>query len=143
MNLLNKTTMIQENDVRRNNWVLFDDKYFKIDTISEEFPTLDTTEFGIGVVNWNNIHPIPLTEEVLLKCGFEKKKWDNPHLIIQDTYYQLGNIAIYLLRDSFEVELIVGKNVKQFNLFINFKKQLHILQNLYWCLCGKELSVNV
>lgn len=66
--------MINSNEVRRGNLVKYDDRIFEIDSIAEVFPTLNTSEFGIGVVDWNNIEPIPLTEDILLKCGFKKEK---------------------------------------------------------------------
>lgn len=56
---------------RIGNLVKHDNRIFKIDSIAKEFPTLDTYEFGIGVVDWNNIEPIKLTEEWILKLGFK------------------------------------------------------------------------
>lgn len=103
---------MQANEVRRNNWVLFDDRYFKIDVISEEFPTLDTMEFGLGVVNWNNIHPIPLTEEILLKCG--------------DIKWLLSDRGGYYV-------LINNKKIR-----IKF---VHSIQNIYLCIEQKELNL--
>jgi len=44
----------------------------RIHSLSEELPTLDTSEFGIGVVDWNNLKPIELTEEWLINLGFEQ-----------------------------------------------------------------------
>ena len=64
--------MIQAKDLRIGNWVMYDNKIFEVDTISMEFPTLNTIEFGIGVVKWDKLNPIPLTEELLIKCGFKK-----------------------------------------------------------------------
>ena len=87
-----------------------------------------------------NFIPIPLTEEWLLKFGFEKNEISTS---LKDFYiinYQLENFVVYLLESSFEIELI-NKSGEQFNLFINQKKQVHILQNLYFYLTGKELEI--
>lgn len=69
-------------EVRYKNLVEYDGRIFEIDTIAEEFPTLNTAEFGIGVVDWNNLKPIPLTEEWLIRFGFERK----PHLIFTSLF---------------------------------------------------------
>lgn len=79
--------------------------------------------------------PIPLTEEILLKCGFE--------YIESKKVYKL-----YLPNDN---QLLIGFNFqnelklyyKVFNVDLVDIKYLHQLQNLYWCLCGKELNVNI
>jgi len=56
---------------RVGNVIKYDNRIFTIDTIAEEFPTLDTIEFGIGVVDWNNIELIELTEDWLQEMGFK------------------------------------------------------------------------
>lgn len=58
--------MIKSESARRGNLVEYEGRIFEIDSISEDFPTLNTSEFGIGVVDWNNVNPIPLTEEWLV-----------------------------------------------------------------------------
>ena len=49
-------------DVRKGNCVEYDNRIFRIDTISDEFPTLDTSEFGVGVVDWQNLNPVKINE---------------------------------------------------------------------------------
>ena len=83
------------------------------------------------------VRPIPLTEEWLIRLGFEKKSWFTKDIVIECVYYQLNDIVVYLFKDSFEIELI--KQGGQFNLFINFKKEVHILQNLIHALTNTEL----
>ena len=61
--------MINKTDLRIGNSVMYDNRIFQIAAITDEFPLLNTPEFGIGVVDWNNIHPIPITEEALVKMG--------------------------------------------------------------------------
>lgn len=56
---------------RIGNVIKYDNRIFTIDTIAEEFPTLDTIEFGVGVVDWNNIELIELTEDWLQEMGFK------------------------------------------------------------------------
>jgi hypothetical protein len=93
--------------------------------------------------NYNNsyiIEPIPLTEEWLLKFGFKKNEIPTALKEFYIVNYQLENFVVYLLEKSFEIELI-NKNKDQFNLFINPKKQVHILQNLYFALTNNELKI--
>ena len=69
--------------------------------------------------------PIPLTEEWLLKFGFERDprwtKWslENPFFMIT------RNRGIYSLFDRGRVPL----------------KYVHQLQSLFWCLTGNELEI--
>ena len=72
---------------------------------------------------FENLNPIPITEEWLLKFGFEKceylkNTWDN------------GSIIISLKYDIFYYELLNGT--------VDIK-YIHQLQNLYFALTGKEL----
>ena len=73
--------------------------------------------------------PIELTEEILLKCGFEK-------------HFELDNVLCLL---GFSIEDRSGK----FNLFYNGAcvvpsiKYLHQLQNLYFALTGEELNIQL
>ena len=87
---------------------------------------------GIIFVNKNgnrwqdlkNIQPIPLTEEILLKCGFEK---DENKMFV------------------FNRKVIYKKNDNTFHFYccdIEIK-YLHQLQNLYFALTGQELEINL
>lgn len=75
--------------------------------------------------------PIPLTEEILLKCGFEKR---------EDGDYNLFKYS--------EVDIIICNDFSSWqcdgiNFSVNCIKYLHQLQNLYWCLLEEELNVNI
>lgn len=122
--------MIESKDLRIGNYV-YDyecSKYYPI----EEICTLskDSLNQNIGVkyrnksawVDCDHLQPIELNEEILLKCD------------IKDEFYLeydeiLECYCIYLT-DNFclnSVRLL----------------HLHTLQNLYFCLCGNELNVNL
>ena len=68
---------------------------------------------------------IPLTEEWLLKLEFKKDKVD-------ETYY----------KDNFEIMLPNFFQYKTSLISDALVKYVHQLQNLYWCLCGKELEID-
>ena len=71
-----------------------------------------------------NARPIPLTEEWLVKFGFEKLEgWDDMY------YFQIGNFQVYEYNVS-------GYDYDGFNI-----KHVHQLQNLYFALTNKELTI--
>jgi hypothetical protein len=138
---------IQANELRIGNFVEYDGRIFQIDTISNEFPTLNTDEFGIGVVDWNNIQPIPLTEELLLKFGFFKYQWMNGYFIntiFGDLMIQFYKTEIHLFftKVSYDSQGMKFYGRKFINNKTNFTdcKYVHQLQNLYFALTGEELT---
>ena len=74
---------------------------------------------------------IELTEEILLKCGFEKR---------EDGDYNLFKYS--------EVDIVICSDFSSWkcdgiNFSVNSIKHLHQLQNLYFILTGKELEVKL
>lgn len=81
-----------------------------------------------------NLKAIPLSEEILLKAGFEKTNWD------------LGTTLFFLEEyDSFEIIKNNGKFMLEFGGRELFPiKYLHTLQNAFYCLSeGKELEIKL
>ena len=72
------------------------------------------------------IEPIPLTEEWLLKFGFEKNK-------NSDLYFRLNNYE-YFIENG-----IIDNGYSRMNEIS--VKYVHQLQNLYFALTGKELEI--
>ncbi|MBS3993135.1 MAG: hypothetical protein KGZ87_05420 [Bacteroidetes bacterium] len=90
------------------------------------------TALGINILyynidcysNYKSMNGIPLTEEWLLKLGFEKNTgWDE--MII----YQKDGVEILKVYNGFENGIDVKIN------------SVHQLQNLYFVLTGKELEL--
>jgi hypothetical protein len=79
------------------------------------------------------LQPIPLTEEILLKCGFEKdEQWDNPF-----------NKRVDVLNGFTIITIDVRANVLLLDdIEIKFQ-YLHQLQNLYFTLTNQELEINL
>lgn len=90
-----------------------------IETDEEDFNMPESTHI-------NDIEPIPLTEEILLKCGFNF--W--------------GGITSYCDREDFwSIKMEDGRfEIEYVELEI---KHLHQLQNLYFALTGKELEIEL
>jgi hypothetical protein len=80
-----------------------------------------------------DICPIDLTEDWLLKFGFEGPKKE------AGTYYQKDNHRVYLFDSFFEFEFTANKD-SRFNLFRSYQ-YVHQLQNLYFALTGTELTL--
>jgi hypothetical protein len=100
-------------------------EFMKISDLSENkinAEVIDRSKFPLPL-GWK-MTPIKLTEEILLKCGFKKKN---------TTWFSKDNFAINIM---FDVEWC-GNWI---GIRINY---LHQLQNIYWCLVGEELEINL
>jgi hypothetical protein len=118
--------MIKANELRIGNLTMqgvvseIDKGSFRV--INENNESLKST--------WFEIEPIPLTEEWLLKLGFEKTMtWTY-------TIDLLGSLKLvyYLGEKGWSL------GFKNYSDFSNLK-YLHELQNLYFALTGKELEM--
>lgn len=82
-----------------------------------------------------DLQPIPLTEELLLKCGFNVECYEfqikeQLLLTIEDFW------ILYNTRTNFYVVIFFNKAFKQI-------EYMHQLQNIYFDLTGKELEVKL
>ena len=86
---------------------------------------------GITIRGWQDgpeINPIPLTKELLLKCGFEE---------------EFGGIIYYNRNQGIEFNFSNGWcTASRGEYDIVDVQYLHQLQNLYFALTGEELEVN-
>lgn len=91
------------------------------------------------------LYPIPLTEEILLKCGFEKE----PMAYRKSIDYFGGGKKLtfsgdYLyIVDSEKQNTIPTDIITLWNKDICKEFYLHQLQNLYFALTGQELEINL
>jgi hypothetical protein len=117
--------MIKVNELRIGNHVLDEhDNISIINTISRSV-RISNDKYKWESKSEDQIHPIPLTDELLLECGFEnyevfKNTWGYNGI---ELYIQDGIIWIDLMNNSVE---------------INY---LHELQNLYFSLTKTELKI--
>ena len=82
-----------------------------------------------------NYKPIPLTEEWLLKFGFEKKQGG-----LESVYFILAGKCLLEYNLTHKFADIVRK--VNLDLFIELE-YVHSLQNLYFALTGEELIVSL
>ena len=80
--------------------------------------------------------PIPLTEEILLKCGAKL----NNYLWHEIKIKPFGNIVVEI--DNYKViaELVQERG---YTLAYPPLDYVHQLQNLYFCLTGEELTIEL
>ena len=83
-----------------------------------------------------DLNPIPITEDWLLKFGFEKhKKYDNYKIKLPRTYLK---IFIYIDKKTNKINNI-SYGITGSGLHTQIK-HIHQLQNLYFALTNKELK---
>jgi len=79
-----------------------------------------------------DVIPIPLTEEWLLKFGFET--WETEVSLQIYDFWQLYNLKIAIYKGNFYTDI----NAKKI-----FIKHVHQLQNLYFALTSEELTIKL
>ena len=96
---------------------------------------IDRSKFPLAK-GWG-LEPIPLTEEILLKCGFGKS---DEHEMGHNYNESFGFYYDYHFK-RFRLECDDGiKHGAEMDISIHF---LHQLQNLYFALTNEELTVNL
>ena len=132
--------MIQPKELRLGNYI----EYRIQDELDErkdwwELSTIDATDIAIlesGIDE--DFRPIPLTEGILLKFGFDKKQIrEELKNKFGDYAFSLNNIPFYTL-----IEANDGFMLSKFETYITTVVYIHQIQNLFFCLCGKELQLN-
>lgn len=129
--------MIKATDLRIGNLVHY--KFFNPEPNNERYCFAEVEVIGFlknqfyfnfkgrkEVNKVTNLHPIPLTEEWLVKFGADVYKFDNG----QPNQYRI-NDRLYVIRDGVITDY--GTSVKL--------PYVHTLQNLYFALTGEELTI--
>jgi hypothetical protein len=131
--------MINANELRFGNWVQTGGIQSVIDELGD---TLCHLEGNMIPNRYDQIEPIPLSPEILSKCGFEVYRNDH-----QYTFYgNHGDDSDFFLefnwmrRDEGYIPMI--KSV-EFEVIGSSIQYLHQLQNLYFALTGNELEIKL
>jgi hypothetical protein len=148
-----KTNELKCTDLRIGNWVKVNDPIFgvnayKVATIRDNGIITLSDNISCSV---NNIEPIELTEEVLLKIGFKnmfqsvitKGRFelnanigDNEFINIVYHIYKSGESNLNITQRR--CESVCDNSIHKHNI-----KYLHELQNAYYCLTGQELNIEL
>ena len=125
------------NELRIGNYLNYQGKIIKVEGIHNRTIYHSDRQFDqVGVEKYITFEPIPLTEEWLFKFGFEKDKYDYFHHIKSKII--IGHTTT---DEFFEYEYLTG--FQNSHTEMCELKYVHQLQNLYYCLCGKELQINI
>ena len=126
--------MIQTKELRIGNNIEFDGEIITVTGISKNKITYNPSKVLKYEINAKHFDPIPLTEEILLKFGFEDQEFSDED---GNKIYMLHHKKFYLTSDEScmfsEVFLPIYSND------CVSVKYVHQLQNLYLALTGKEL----
>jgi hypothetical protein len=124
---------MKASELRIGNLVDLGNRIAKISEIYHNACTvLDLEETQDTIEDYERTKPIPLTEEWLLKFGFE---WSIQH---QAHYLKGFDYVIDICKDYCRVI----KHRRTGEVLINIK-HVHQLQNLYFALTGEELILNI
>lgn len=104
-------------------------KYHKVEEILKGIDKhLISYGFGLIRAGVDLIEPIPLTEELIIKCGFERQEYnDYRHPVLIGTLTLYEGVAELHISDLYSV----------------WANNLHQLQNLFYSLRGEELEVKI
>lgn len=122
---------MKTNELRIGNWILYNDLYCKIIGIYKEDNEV-IIEYYNGETDYrfiDYIEPIELTEEVLLKIGFNKER--DIKTLNEEVFVWHNGIIEYQCGDC------------NYDAVICQCKYLHQLQNAYYLLTGQELNIEL
>ena len=126
--------MIAANELRIGNWVLWNGpdhvENAKISAISNEEVAFKCGDYGLI----NEIQPIPLTPEILEKCGLKNGNSELDRNVFYSTNKHLAQFSVNI---SGSFGIYVGVFIALRSVHLEY---LHQLQNIYFALTGEELN---
>lgn len=130
------------NELRIGNYVSFHNVFYKIVEIEKDRVLIEYHNGETDYCHIDYIDPIELTEDVLLKIGFEKV-YTVPHnrlrLCVKNGN-EITRISYdFLFDDITRLEIMGnGDSLNKRNI-----KYLHELQNTYYCLTNQEIEIKL
>lgn len=118
---MSKNNKMEATELRLGNWINDDCQICQVEYIAAHD-------------NWENVNPISISEEWLLKFGFEKQDEKN----FKKEYYRIKIDIIIEHEDDVRVGISDGTG----DLYLKYAdyKYIHQLQNLHFALTGEELA---
>lgn len=108
----------------------------------EPIKLLDLTGARLEVNGPGKIDPVPVTSELLYRCGFGHKRSTNIEGMYEYEYHPQPDTSP--LRSPILLCTVNGETIIYKNLEIigrRYLKSLHVLQSLFWSLTGEELTL--
>nr|DAT09631.1 MAG TPA: hypothetical protein [Caudoviricetes sp.] len=128
--------MIDAKELRIGNYIQLRNNHVMVGGIPNVYKLLIPGEqYAVEV---KEFEPIPLTEELFLKCGF-RFEYDSFCNGIELSY----GISLYNTKDEDKNKLFISVNNAEYAISHIPIKYLHQLQNIYYYLTGKELEVSL
>lgn len=129
--------MVRAEELRCGNKVLISTEISDVTCISVDGISASSKTAHYAFEPFEFVQPIPLTPEILVKCGFEDWSGDTQYgkfgLVMND----INIIFAYKIKEK----IFERVDVDEFSIYhINY---IHQLQNLYFALTGEELIINL
>jgi hypothetical protein len=119
---------MKANELRIGNLVIENGKQKKLHSISNH-----------NAKDYSRVKPIPITEEWLVRFGFEKDEEFDEGGIVDYRYFLHKRNFTLSFTSNFSTEDFIYVNYNQGGVDCFF---IHQLQNLYFALTGEELKLN-
>jgi hypothetical protein len=129
---------VNPKELRIGNWIFYEGSEYQMHDVNMEFPSFDTTEFGIYATNWNSVRGIRLSQDWLdifqfsesgQKQGFTGRSYGDKII----TYFSIATpFTLGEWQESY-VFPIGDNNIVQL-------KYVHQLQNLFLDITRIELK---
>lgn len=128
------------NELRIGNWVRYKDSKEKVKVLQiRRDGSHQLSGYNLCTTYYSEVigeyEPIPLTEEILLKCGFELT--EECKMTDKVKIFELGD---YGVKTWYDDTCVFFKDVTPIKTNL---KHLHQLQNLYFAITGEELKIEL
>lgn len=138
MSITMPTQPITERELRIGNWVQRTNSkgtsYLKVAGLLEEFAYVLKSDGRKVLAKYGRIQGIPLTSEILEKCGFENDSYSNFRKSIGKENWLCVSFKDYACKEYSGTDFS--------DVDVADTLYLHQLQNLYFALTGQELTPN-
>jgi hypothetical protein len=124
--------MIAATDLRIGNWVQTpENDYFKVYQLGSS-DVFAGNKTGVG---HNAFFPIPLTPDILEKCGFEEVEGNEYY-----AFFDLEGVRVYI--HKIDGSAFISYGYATLDAYTN-NLHLHQLQNIIYALTNNEITINL
>jgi hypothetical protein len=128
--------MIQATDLRIGNWVNNDDLgNTQVDEIYNNSVVRVWSNADYFYIGEESINPIPLTPDILEKCGFEEVEGNEYY-----AFFDLEGVRVYI--HKIDGSAFISYGYATLDAYTN-NLHLHQLQNIIYALTNNEITINL